>query len=75
MGIPSEYDDNVERKNTHPLLLPKAGAEVMIFKQDIEVLKRAISSTDNQEHTKSVKSKLMLSLVNSFPDESACMRE
>ena len=44
MGISPDYDDNVERRNTHPTLLPKAEAEGVISKQDLDVLKRAIGS-------------------------------
>ena len=44
MGIPPDYDDNIERRNTPPLPLPKAEAEGVISKQDLEVLKHAIGS-------------------------------
>ena len=27
MGVPVEYDDDVERRRTHPLLLPKIESE------------------------------------------------
>ena len=27
MGVPIEYDDDVERRRTHPLLLPEVKAE------------------------------------------------
>ena len=61
IGIPPDYNNDVERKKiTHPLLLLKAEAEGVISKQDIEVLKRAIGSTDNQEHEKDVKSESIL---------------
>ena len=52
-----DYDNGVERRNTHPLLLPKAKGEGGISKQDIDVLNRAIESADDQEHKTVVKSK------------------
>ena len=73
MGIPSEYDDNVERRNTHPLVLPKAEAKGVISKQDIEVLKRAIGSTDNQEHKKGVKSKSILPRVKTIAKQRSVL--
>ena len=57
MGIPPDFDNSVESKNTQPLLLPKVDAVGLISKQDIYVLKHATGSTDNQEHKKGVKSK------------------
>ena len=44
MGSLSDYDDNIEHINTHPTLLPKAEAEGVISKHDLDVLKRAIGS-------------------------------
>ena len=41
MGIPPDYDDNTKRRNTRPLLLPKAKAGGVISKEDLEVFKRA----------------------------------
>ena len=72
MGIPSDYDDNVEHKNMHPLLLPKAEAEGVISKQNIEGLKGAIMSTENQEHKKCVKSKLYSTSVKVVVNEGLC---
>jgi hypothetical protein len=57
MGIQPDYDDDVERRNTHPLLLPKAEAEGIISKQDIDVLRRAIGPAEEQEHKTDVNSK------------------
>ena len=37
MGVPVDYDDEVERRNTHPLLLPPQEAE-RISKTDGEIL-------------------------------------
>ena len=42
MGDIPEYDDNIERRNTHRLLLSKAKAKGIISKQDIDVLRRAL---------------------------------
>ena len=38
MGVPVDYDDEVERKRTHPLLLPKIEPERMTV-SDEEMLK------------------------------------
>ena len=43
MGISPDYDDDVERRNTHPALLPKAEAEGVIFKQYMDVLEHAMN--------------------------------
>ena len=48
MDISPERDDDVEHKNTHSLLFPKAEAEGVISKQDIEVLTHTIWSIDNR---------------------------
>ena len=50
MGIQPDHNDNDERRNTHPLLLPKAEAEGIISKQDIDVLRRAIGPTKDLEY-------------------------
>ena len=60
IGITLDYDGRVERDDTYPLLLSKAEGERVISEQDIEVLKRAIGSTDEQKHKKGVKGKLIL---------------
>ena len=65
-GNQSDYDDDVKRRNTHPLLLPKAEAECIISRQAIEVLRRAIGPTEDQEKKMDVMSKL-ISLVNTVP--------
>ena len=59
MGNQPDYDDNVECRNTHPLLLSRAKAEGIISKQDINVPRRAIGPTEDQEHKTDVKSKLI----------------
>jgi hypothetical protein len=46
------------------LFPPQAEAEGLISKQDIEVLRRAIGSDENQEHKKGVKSKSISPSVN-----------
>ena len=60
MGIQPDYDNDDERRNTHPLLLPKAEAEGMISKQNIDVLQRAVGPAKDQEHKTNVNSKLIL---------------
>ena len=47
MGNQPDYNDDVERRNIHPLLLPKVKAEDIISKQDIDALQRAIGLADN----------------------------
>ena len=38
MGVPIDYDDDVERRRTHPMLLPKVETERMTI-SDEEMLK------------------------------------
>ena len=59
-----DYDNDVERSNTHPLLLPKAKAEGIISKQDTGVLRCAIGPAEDQEYKTAVKSKLITLPVN-----------
>ena len=40
MGVPEEYDDNVERRRTHPLLMPKVESE-RISAADGEIQEKA----------------------------------
>ena len=40
MGVPEEYDDDVERRRTHPLLMPKVESE-RISAADGEILEKA----------------------------------
>ena len=67
LGIPPEYDDNVEHRNTHSLLLPKTEAEGVLSKQDINVLRRAIGPAEDQEHKTGVRSKSISPPVNTVP--------
>ena len=57
MGIPPNYGDDVECRNMYHALLPKAEAEGVISKQDMDVLKCAIGSDDIQEDKRDVNSK------------------
>ena len=41
MRICFDYDDDIERKQTHPLLLPKISPEGLISDKDLEILKQA----------------------------------
>ena len=41
MGIAVNYDDDQERRRTHPKLLPRVELEGVIPKSDVEVLRRA----------------------------------
>ena len=59
-----DYDNTTEHRNTPPLLLPKAIAEIMISKQDSDMPKCAIGSADDQEYKTGVKSKLISPPVN-----------
>ena len=50
MGIPVEYDDDVERRRTHPLLLPKDEANVVSVTdgeilEKMEIIKRVPAGT------------------------------
>ena len=67
-----DYDDGVERRNTHPLLLSKAKAEGIISKQDIDVLRRTIGSNEDQEHKTGIKSK-WISPVNTIAKRSGVL--
>ena len=41
MGVLVDYDDGKERRRTHPKLLPKAEAEGVASRSDMEVLRKA----------------------------------
>ena len=41
MGIAVDYDDDQERRRTHPKLLPRVELEGVIPKSDVEVLRKA----------------------------------
>ena len=41
MGIPENYDNDAERKRTHPLLLPKPEKAGVVPSKDLEVLAKA----------------------------------
>ena len=73
LGIPVDYNDNIKRRNTHPLLIPKAEAEGVISKEYIDVLKRTMGSTDDQEHTKGVKCKSILQTVKTVANTKECV--
>ena len=64
VGILPDYDDDVERRNTHPLLLPKIDARGVISRQHIKVLNHVIGSTDDHEYKKGVRSKLISPPIN-----------
>ena len=66
IGIPPDYNDDTNRRNTHPLLLSKAEAKGVISKQDLEVLKRALVSDNDQEDKRD---------VNRNPATGAYMRQ
>ena len=72
MGNQTDYDDDVERRNPHPLLLPKAQTEGIISKQDIDVLRREIGPTEDQEHKTDVKSK-SISPVNTVAKQRSVL--
>ena len=63
-GIPPDYDDDVGHRNTRPVLLPKAEAEGVSSKQEMDVLKRAMGYDDIQENKRDVNSKSILPAVN-----------
>ena len=41
VGIAVDYDDDQERRRTHPMLLPRVDQEGVIPKSDVEVLRKA----------------------------------
>ena len=41
MGVPVDYDDDKERRRTHPKLLPEVEPEGVISRSDVEVLSKA----------------------------------
>ena len=41
MGCEIDYDDNVERRKTHPSLLPSVKPQGVVSKEDVEVLRKA----------------------------------
>ena len=41
MGICVDYDDDIEQKRTHHLLLPKISPERLAGGKDVEILKQA----------------------------------
>ena len=55
LGISVEYDDDVERRNTHPNLLPKVEVEGVISKADLEVLVTATSLNKEREQERGIK--------------------
>ena len=54
MGISEDYDDDVERRRTHPLLLPKIESE-RLSAIDGEVLEKASIATPEKRPTKKTK--------------------
>ena len=75
MGISPDYDDDDERRNTHPALLPKAEAEGIISKQDLDVLKRAMGSDNMQKNKKDVKSKSISPAVNTVAKRRSVLND
>ena len=73
MGDLPDYVDDTDRRNTQPLLLSKAEAEGMISNQDIDVLKCASRSADNQEHKTGVKSKSISLPVNTVAKQRSVL--
>ena len=41
MGCEIDYDDDVERRKTHPNLLPRVKPQGVVSKEDVEVLRKA----------------------------------
>ena len=52
MGIDVEYDDDIKLNNTHPMLLLKVGADGVISKHDIGILKQATGADKTQNKLK-----------------------
>ena len=55
MGVPIEYDDDVERRRTQPLLLPKVEAEG-VSQEDSDLLEKiqVVAPTKNMPSYKSI---------------------
>ena len=64
IGNQSDCNNDVEHRNTHPLLRPKAKAEGILYKQDIDVLRRVVGPTKDQEYKTGVKSESISLHVN-----------
>ena len=54
MGIPVDYDDDKERRCTHPKLLPEVEREGVISRSDIKVLKEATGISGAPASSKSI---------------------
>ena len=52
MNVPEDYDDDVERLNTHPKLLPPAEDTEQLLKEDRAVLVKALTSKAVPRDTK-----------------------
>ena len=61
--------------NAHPVLLPKAEAERIISKQDMDVLKRAMGSDNIQENKRDVNSKSILPAVNTVAKQRSVLND
>ena len=73
MGIPPDYDEDVEHRNMHPALLPKAESEGVISKHDMDVLKRAMGSDNIQENKRDVNSKSIFPAVNTVAKQRSVL--
>ena len=54
MGVPVDYDDDKERRRTHPKLLPEVEREGVISSSDIKVLKEATGISGAPASSKSI---------------------
>ena len=73
MGNLPDYNNDIERRNTYPLLLAKAKAEGIISKQDSNVLRRAIGPAEDQEHKTGAKSKSISPHVNTVAKQRSVL--
>jgi hypothetical protein len=55
MGIAIDYDDDVERRNTHPKLLPKVEVDGVVSKADLEVLVAATGLDKERDQQRGIK--------------------
>ena len=69
MGISVEYDDDVERRNTHPKLLPEVEVEEVVSRGDLEVLVAATGVNKEREQIRGIKKRSI-----SRHDETAAKR-
>ena len=62
MGCEIDYDDDVERRRTHPSLLPRVKPQGVVSKEDVEVLRKATGIKRASASQKSIPQKAKTSV-------------